>query len=1715
MEDASDAGPAAQHRDSTRHDDGFGAANEPGISICRICRGEGSQAEPLFYPCKCSGSIKYVHQDCLMEWLSHSQKKYCELCKTPFRFTKLYSPDMPQSLPVHIFVQHMAKYLLRNLLVWLRAAVAISVWVFWLPYFMRAFWSFMFRISDEGLAAGSIMARINETNNTLSAIPSSLLAIGTCPASPLLNATTTSVAEVEAVVGHLQGKDVSDYLVRFFLASFTSPLLASDGGPEQLSNASAIPSNASQSTITSTLLGNVAFIGNLTRSANLNRAIVSVLEGQVITVLVIISFILIILVRDYVVQQQPEINMRAAFAAPENDFPLPPPPPPPPADAVEPQPLPPNLDAAGSDDETLEDNDLMDDQGWRTIPTVMVGPEQSLTPGSSNQSMLDLDHDHHPFPTSSTTSMQNDQLNSHAQEGADDGEVAEERATVEDYLRIYRRANGDFPEILRIIEQEGLQEKLKYWVEVTRRSTMDNAQRTAADEAASESVAGEDGHYEHDVDSDHDTLPSPPNWKGKEPAWSPTPAAVDISGPSVADGYDDVFAVVGSRPRSVSDGFLQEQQSVNPLANDSWSFDLLPSDAQHESPFVDQEQPGHDDTSVQPSSQPEDYDENSHLNRENYRRLPDRDNYQRYPEPEVYQRQPEPEAHQRHPDPEAHQRYPEPEAFPRHPPDFEVYHRHPAVADDFDGRQPHIIDAAEEAAINGHDAPAAGLINRVADFMWGNLNEPGARDGPVAAPEAAIAAEGVAVQRAAGAVQDAAAADDGWVDVPDEANGEDAEGLAADGNAAAFDPEAIDDLEDFEGVMELIGMRGPIAGLFQNAIFCAIIVAVTIFACIFLPYNIGRVSVWLLASPMRVVRMLFEFSKLLQDVTFLLGGLSSWCGLNIVDMFASVVGGSAKAHVVSARKISWALWTGAGSRLSRSLFLEFFPMTTMEIHNFSAVSHEALNTVKGNILSVFSNISDGLNAARAMGFGNIVYTSVMAVDEMIRKLALLATRPSLWVIDLSMPEKWPAADPQLTHWSSLDRFWAILAGYATVFLIGALYLKKGSPFSRSTTIHAWEAGVIDFLQQASGIIKVILIISIEMLVFPLYCGLLLDVALLPLFEDATLTSRLMFTCKYPLTSVFVHWFVGTGYMFHFALFVSMCRKIMRPGVLYFIRDPDDPEFHPVRDVLERNLTTQLRKILFSAFVYGALVIVCLGGVVWGLSLAMPGVLPIHYSSNEPVLEFPIDLLFYNFLMPLVVKFFRPSDALHTMYTWWFRKCARGLRLTYFLFGERKIDEEGILRLRPGAEDPRLLKSAYLLELGEGDEVVPKTWRDTFEGGDLKPNTVMNSEQRRELRRRKARLVESQQLIKDGQFVRAPASDRIKIPKGQRVFLTVSERNHRRDGRSDDDVYSTNQYLMVYVPPYFRARVLLFIFLIWLFASVTGVGFTIIPLILGRRIFKQLIPSYVRTNDIYAFSIGVYLLGSAAYFVFHYPMIRRTVRKWVRQARRDVTEGRAWRRGSAMGVRLAKLSYAYFILVMVFPLLTSTLMELYVTIPLHTYMYPPKAISTLGGETVERHTVRVIQSWVLGLLYLKLGSQLITSLFPDSRAARAVRSIMRRGWLRPDVRLLTRAFVVPGLMAFCVAVFGPPLVAGFVVRHGGLAGGSSAEDAAGAVRLAVIYRQSYPVAAFAGMLAKHAIGLVKVTNRWTAGVRDEAYLIGERLHNFGSRASATKRVRAQG
>jgi E3 ubiquitin-protein ligase MARCH6 len=47
--------------------------------VCRICPMTGEDNSPLYYPCACSGSVEYVHQECLLEWLNHSYARQCEV----------------------------------------------------------------------------------------------------------------------------------------------------------------------------------------------------------------------------------------------------------------------------------------------------------------------------------------------------------------------------------------------------------------------------------------------------------------------------------------------------------------------------------------------------------------------------------------------------------------------------------------------------------------------------------------------------------------------------------------------------------------------------------------------------------------------------------------------------------------------------------------------------------------------------------------------------------------------------------------------------------------------------------------------------------------------------------------------------------------------------------------------------------------------------------------------------------------------------------------------------------------------------------------------------------------------------------------------------------------------------------------------------------------------------------------------------------------------------------------------------------------------------------------------------------------------------------------------------------------------------------------------------------------------------------------------------
>uniref|UniRef100_A0A914KP20 RING-type E3 ubiquitin transferase n=1 Tax=Meloidogyne incognita TaxID=6306 RepID=A0A914KP20_MELIC len=111
---------------TTNDNDGSGD-----MDICRVCRLTGNDA--LYHPCLCTGSIKYIHQDCLLQWLKYSKKDVCELCNHKFSFRLLYRADMPERLPLRDLLRGIFMIVARFLRLGFTYTLVLTCWLGLVP----------------------------------------------------------------------------------------------------------------------------------------------------------------------------------------------------------------------------------------------------------------------------------------------------------------------------------------------------------------------------------------------------------------------------------------------------------------------------------------------------------------------------------------------------------------------------------------------------------------------------------------------------------------------------------------------------------------------------------------------------------------------------------------------------------------------------------------------------------------------------------------------------------------------------------------------------------------------------------------------------------------------------------------------------------------------------------------------------------------------------------------------------------------------------------------------------------------------------------------------------------------------------------------------------------------------------------------------------------------------------------------------------------------------------------------------------------------------------------------------------------------------------------------------------------------------------------------------------------------------------------------------
>lgn len=130
--------------------------------ICRVCRSEGTAEQPLYHPCLCMGSIKYIHQECLLLWISHSKNEACELCLHKFAFRPIYSPDMPKRIPLKCILIELFKCARQSVNYWLNAILVILAWTVLVPLTVYRIYKFIFTISFYTVLTFSLDLAITE-----------------------------------------------------------------------------------------------------------------------------------------------------------------------------------------------------------------------------------------------------------------------------------------------------------------------------------------------------------------------------------------------------------------------------------------------------------------------------------------------------------------------------------------------------------------------------------------------------------------------------------------------------------------------------------------------------------------------------------------------------------------------------------------------------------------------------------------------------------------------------------------------------------------------------------------------------------------------------------------------------------------------------------------------------------------------------------------------------------------------------------------------------------------------------------------------------------------------------------------------------------------------------------------------------------------------------------------------------------------------------------------------------------------------------------------------------------------------------------------------------------------------------------------------------------------------------------------------------------------
>ncbi|KAK7867568.1 hypothetical protein R5R35_004318 [Gryllus longicercus] len=583
------------------------------------------------------------------------------------------------------------------------------------------------------------------------------------------------------------------------------------------------------------------------------------------------------------------------------------------------------------------------------------------------------------------------------------------------------------------------------------------------------------------------------------------------------------------------------------------------------------------------------------------------------------------------------------------------------------------------------------------------------------------------------------------------------------------------------------------------------------------------------------------------------------------------------------------------------------------------------------------------------------------------------------------------------------------------------------------------------------VVKVSLLSVVEIGVLPLICGWWLDICSLSMF-DATLRDRESSFRVAPGTSMFIHWLVGMVYVYYFASFILLLREVLRPGVLWFLRNLNDPDFSPIQEMIHLPIVRHIRRLLASAVIFGTAVLLMLWLPVRILRAVWPSFLPytVTLQSEAQVNELSLELLLLQVILPALLEQSHTRTWLKGLVRAWCKGVAWLLDLHSYLLGNEQPET-------PTGEQGAPAEPAAPVQAGVGVGVgagAPAAGAAPPGGGGGAGGIGAGG---------------------GGVFGGAANPGGGGLGAAHQALL-------QREGPTGFQPYDR--------PRWFPARLaglLLAVCVTLVLASLTALT---LPVWLGRRVMALWLvgapppsppvvatvsppsgdPSAVsgRVHELYTAACGTYLCWLAARAI-------ALLLSWLPQGRAAITARlKQW---CIVGVKSA---VAFSVLLGLIPLLFGLLLELVVVVPLRVPLDQTPVLF-------------VWQDWALGVLYTKIACA-VTMMGPEWALRRSIERAYRDG-----IRNMDLAFVLCDLAAPVVVCFGLALAIPYATAHG-------------IIPLLVtnphlrilIARRLYPFLLLVALVGAVVVFQVRQFRKLYEHIKNDKYLVGRRLVNYDHR-----------